>query len=37
MVANGEEKFPGPESLPLGATKKSALGVGLIVTVTEAD
>jgi hypothetical protein len=37
MVAKGWENVPGPESLPLGATKKSALGVGVMVTVAEAD
>src|SRR5579872_475137 len=37
MVAKGAENVPGLESLPLGDTKKSALGVGVIVTVAEAD
>jgi hypothetical protein len=33
MVAKGAESVPGFESLPEGDTKKSALGVGVIVTV----
>jgi hypothetical protein len=37
MVANGAAKVPGFESLPFGATKKSALGVGVTVTVADAD
>jgi hypothetical protein len=42
MLPKGAAKVPGLVSLPLpfgggGATKKSALGVGVIVTVAEAD
>jgi hypothetical protein len=37
MVANGRENVPGLESLPVGETKKFALGVGVMVTVAEAD
>lgn len=36
MVAKGAANVPGFKSLPLGETKKSALGVGEMVTVAEA-
>ncbi len=36
MVANGALNVPGFESLPLGETKKFALGVGVMVTFVDA-